>query len=299
MRKLNFTQWNQDYIEALSDENYNALKSAEIELANRLEEFLTAYGIFPDEYQDERYIHPQELSPNVFGSLVDEEEYCVKFDEHTSLRNVLSTRDGKRYRIHTSTLRWIKLHDVPRVVDRYSDSIYKHKNADQFNAVHQLVTTYRQYMAIESENSFEMLGKIFKKIDIIDKRYHLNLSPWIPNLVELYKGLIPQILKWVQAYENNIRLTPLDLGGLMKTPGHGGAINIQHTPFKFMNQLEEFKEWLNRFDGIRCRFENHEIEGGQLLLQETEPLLEVKEQAVGKIESLLTHFYEMQFSVHL
>ena len=297
MRELNFTQWNQDYIEALSDENYNALKSAEIELANQLQDFLTAYDIRPDAYQGECYIRPLDLSHGVFSKGINEEEFCVKFDEH--ILHGVKLSGGGLYQVGTSGLRWIKLSDVPRIIDRYSDSIYKHKTADQFNAVHQLVTTYRQYMAIESENSFEMLGKIFKKIDIIDKRYHLNLSPWIPNIVELYKGLIPQILKWVQAYENNIRLTPLDLGGLMKTPGHGGAINIQHTPFKFMNQLEEFKEWLNRFDGIRCQFENHEIEGGQLLLQETEPLLEVKEQAVGKIESLLTHFYEMQFSVHL
>ena len=148
MKELYFTHWNQGYIKALSDEDYNLLKSTEIELADRLEEFLTAYGIFPDEYQGERYIHPQELSPNVFGSLVDEEEYCVKFDEHTSLRNVKSTRDGKRYSIHTSSLRWIKLSDVPRIAVRYSDSVYQDKKPAQLHAVNQLVTKQREYMTM-------------------------------------------------------------------------------------------------------------------------------------------------------
>ena len=147
MRELNFTQWNQDYIEALSDENYNALKSVEIELANRLEEFLTAYGIFPDEHQGDRYIHAQELSPRVFGSLVDEEEYCVKFDEDT-LHNVKSTRDGQRYRIATFNLRWIKLSDIPRVVDRYSGSVYQDKTPAKLHAANQLVTKQREYVAM-------------------------------------------------------------------------------------------------------------------------------------------------------
>lgn len=148
MRALNFTQWNPDDIEALSDENYKSLKSVEIEVANWLEEFLTAYGLFPDAYQGDRYIYPQELSPRVFCSLVDEEEYCVKFDKHTSLRNVKSTRDGQRYRIHTFSLRWIKLSDVPRIVDRYSDSIYQDKTPAQLHAVNQRVTKQREYIAM-------------------------------------------------------------------------------------------------------------------------------------------------------
>ena len=144
MRELNFTDWNQDYIEALSDENYDALKSVEIDLANQLEEFLTAYSIFPDEYLGERYINAQELS---FGHLVDEEEYCVKFDEDT-LRNVKSTRDGQRYRIATFNLRWIKFSDIPRVVDRYLGSVYQDKTPAKLRAVNQLVTKQREYMAM-------------------------------------------------------------------------------------------------------------------------------------------------------
>ena len=147
MRELNFTQWNPDYIEALSDKNYKSLKSVEIELANRLEEFLTAYGIFPYEYQGDRYIHAQELSPSVFGSLVDEEEYCVKFDEDI-VRNVKSTRDGQRYQIATFNLRWIKLSNVPRVVDRYSGSVYQDKPPAKLHAVNQLVTKQREYVAM-------------------------------------------------------------------------------------------------------------------------------------------------------
>ena len=302
MRELKFTQWNQDYINALSDEDYNLLKSADVDLTHRLQDFLTAYDFHPDEYGDERYVNAQELSDRVFSDFVDEEEFCVKFDDDTKTIGV-NIRGGWMRQVHTSTLRWVKLHDVPRIIDRYSDSIYQDRKPDQFNAVHQLVKTYREYMTmisrIQSEARFEILANIFKKVDRIDNRYRLNLSPWIPKLVELYKFLIPQILEWVQEYENDIRLTPLDLGGLMKTPGHGGAIDIQQTPIKFMQQLEEFKKWLNQFDGIRSRVENYKIEGGQLLLQETEPLLEVKEQSVEKIESLLTHFYDMQFSVHL
>ena len=91
----------------------------EIELANWLEEFLTAYGIFPYEYRGERYIHAQDFSPNVFGSLVDEEEHCFKFEEHTSLR-----------------------------VDRYSDSIYQDKTPAQLHAVNQLVTKQQEYRAM-------------------------------------------------------------------------------------------------------------------------------------------------------
>ena len=148
MRELNFTQWNQDYIEALSDENYNALKSVEIELVNRLEEFLTAYCIFPDEYQGDRYIHPLDLSPGVFSRSINEKKFCVKFEEHTILHNVKSTRDGKRYQVHTGGLRWIKLSDVPRVVDRYSGSVYQDKTPVQLHAVNQLVTKQREYVAM-------------------------------------------------------------------------------------------------------------------------------------------------------
>ena len=165
MRELNFTQWNQDYIEALSNENYNSLKSVEIEIANRLEKFLTAYGIFPNEYQDERYIHAQELSPRVFGSLVDEEEYCVKFDEDT-LRNVKSTRDGQRYRIASFNLRWIKLSDVPRVVDRYSGSVYQNKTPAKLHAVNQLVTKQQEYVA--------MLNSIEQEIPVPEIRTNKN-----------------------------------------------------------------------------------------------------------------------------
>ena len=172
MKELNFTHWNQDYINALSDEDYDTLKRAEEDLANRLEEFLTAYGIFPDEYQGERYIHPQELSPNVFGSLVDEEKYCVKFDEHTTLRNVLSTRDGQRYRIAAFNLRWIKLGDVPRVVDRYSGSVYQDKPPAQLYAVNQLVTKQQEYMimldSIEQETPPSEI-RTYKNVYLLEK----------------------------------------------------------------------------------------------------------------------------------
>ena len=147
MRELNFTHWNQDYINALSDEDYDILKRAEKDLANRLQVFLDAYDFRPDEYQGERYIHSQELSPRVFGSLVDEKEYCIKFDEDTILQGVRSGHAGM-VRIHTSTLRWIKLSDVPRIVDRYSDSIYQNKTPARLHAVNQLVTKQREYMAI-------------------------------------------------------------------------------------------------------------------------------------------------------
>lgn len=146
MRELNFTHWNQDYINALSDENYDALKSVEIDLANRLEEFLTVYGISPNEYRDECYIHSQELSPSVFGSLVDEDEFCVKFDE--SILHGVKMGYGGTYQVGTSNLRWIKLSDVPRVVDRYSDSIYQDKTPAKLHAVNQLVTKQQEYKAM-------------------------------------------------------------------------------------------------------------------------------------------------------
>ena len=144
MRVLNFTHWNQDYINALSDEDYSLLKNAEIELANQLQGFLAAYDIHPDEYRRERYINAQELSPSVLGSLVDEEEFCVKFDEYI-LHGVKSGRGGM-YQVGTSGLRWIKLSDVPRIVDRYSDSIYQDKPPAQLHAVNQLVTKQQEYM---------------------------------------------------------------------------------------------------------------------------------------------------------
>ena len=58
MRELKFTHWNQDYINALSDDGYNLLKRSEVDLANRLQDFLAVYDIRPDEYRGERYIRP-------------------------------------------------------------------------------------------------------------------------------------------------------------------------------------------------------------------------------------------------
>ena len=172
MRELNFTHWKQDYINALSDEDYDTLKSAEIELANRLEEFLTAYGICPDEYQGERYIHPLDVSPGVFSRGINEDEFCVKFDEHTTLRNVLSTRDGQRYQIATFSLRWIKLGDVPRIVDRYSDSIYQDKPPALLHAVNQLVKKQQEYMAmldsIEQETPLSEI-RTYKNAYLLEK----------------------------------------------------------------------------------------------------------------------------------
>ena len=113
MRALNFTHWNQDYINALSDEDYDTLKSAEDDLANKLQVFLDAYDVRPDEYQGERYINAQELSPSVFRKGIDEEEFCVKFDEH--ILYGVKMRYVGRGQVGTSGLRWIKLSDVPRV----------------------------------------------------------------------------------------------------------------------------------------------------------------------------------------
>ena len=146
MKALNFTRWNQDYIKALSDEDYNLLKNTEMELTNCLNAFLDAYDICPDEYRNDLYINAQELSPSVFGSFVDEKEFCVKFDEY--ILHGVKSRGGGRYQVGTSGLRWIKLSDVPRVIDRYSDSIYQDKKPAQLYAVNQLVTKHREYMTM-------------------------------------------------------------------------------------------------------------------------------------------------------
>ena len=146
MRSLNFTQWNPDYINALSDKDYNGLKSTEANLANRLQDFLTAYDIRPDEYQGEHYIHPLDLSPGVFGKGINEEEFCVKFDEDI-LYGVKSGRGG-RYQVATFSLSWIKLNDVPKIVNLYSDSIYRDKTPEQLQAVDQLVAKQREYMTM-------------------------------------------------------------------------------------------------------------------------------------------------------
>ena len=145
MRELNFTDWNQGTINALSDADYNLLKRAEIDLTSQLRDFLTAYNIYPDEYRGERYIHPLDLSPNVFSGAVDEEEFCVKFGKPTILHHVKSSRDGRRYRIHTSSLRWIKLSDVPKIINRYWDSVYRDNPSDRLQAVDQLVVKQREY----------------------------------------------------------------------------------------------------------------------------------------------------------
>ena len=146
MRELNFTHWNQDYINALSDENYNALKSVEIDLANQLQDFLAAYDIRPDEYQGKRYIHPLNLSPGVFRKGINEEEFCVKFDEF--ILHGVKMGHGGTYQVGTSGLRWIKITDIPKIVDRYSDSIYQDKTPAQLQAVNQLVKKHREYMAM-------------------------------------------------------------------------------------------------------------------------------------------------------
>ena len=145
VRDLNFTDWNQDDINVLSDEDYNLLKGVEIGLANQLQDFLTAYDIYPDEYQGERYIQPLDLSPNVFSRLVNEEEFCVKFSKPTILRHVKSSRDERMYQIHTGSLRWIKLSDVPKIINRYWASVYRDKTFDQLQAVDQLVVKQREY----------------------------------------------------------------------------------------------------------------------------------------------------------
>ena len=170
MRVLNFTHWNQDYIKALPDEDYDTLKRAEEDLTNRLQVFLDAYDFRPDEYQGERYIHAQELSPRVFGSIVDEKEYCIKFDEHTILHGVRSGHAGM-VQIHTGSLRWIKLSDVPRIVDRYSDSIYQDKTPAQLQAVNQLVTKQQEYMA--------MLDSIEQEIPISEIRTETNRNIYL------------------------------------------------------------------------------------------------------------------------
>lgn len=146
MKALNFTRWNQDYINALSDEDYNLLKGTEIELTNCLNALLDAYDIRPDEYLGECYVRSLDLSPGVFRKGINEKEFCVKFDEHTLHGVKLS--GGGRYQVGTSGLRWIKLSDVPRVIDRYSDSIYQNKKPAQLYAANQLVTKQREYMAM-------------------------------------------------------------------------------------------------------------------------------------------------------
>lgn len=147
MKELNFTHWNQDYINTLSNEDYDVLKGTEVELTDRLQDFLTAYDIRPDEYRGKRYIHAQELSPNVFSSIVDEAEFCVRFEAHTTLRGVRCARAGM-IRMDTHGLKWIKLGDVPRVIDRYSDSIYRNKTPEQLQVVDQLVIKQREYMTL-------------------------------------------------------------------------------------------------------------------------------------------------------
>ena len=147
MRELKFTQWNQDNINALSDEDYNLLKSADVDLTHRLQDFLTAYDFHPDEYGDERYVNAQELSDRVFSDFVDEAEFCVKFDDDTKTIGV-NIRGGWMRQVHTSTLRWVKLHDVPRIINHYSDSIYQDKTPNQLQTVKQLVTNQREYMTM-------------------------------------------------------------------------------------------------------------------------------------------------------
>ena len=146
MRELKFTHWNQDYINALSDDGYNLLKRSEVDLANQLQDFLAAYDIRPDEYNDEYYINSQELL-HVFYSFVDLEEFCLKFDEDKILNGV-KLKGGWMRQIHTTGLRWIKLHDVPRIIDCYLDSICQDKTADQLQAVNQLVEKHRGYMTM-------------------------------------------------------------------------------------------------------------------------------------------------------
>ena len=148
MRELNFSHRNQDYINALSYEDYNVLKRTEIELADRLQDFLAAYNICPDEYQGERYIHPLDLSPGVFSRGINEAEFCVKFEKHKILHGVKSSRDGKMYQMHTGTLRWIKLNDIPRIISRYWDSLYQDKTPEQLQAVRQLLIKQREYMTM-------------------------------------------------------------------------------------------------------------------------------------------------------
>lgn len=145
MRELNFSDWNQHDINVLSDEDYNLLKHAEIGLVDQLQDFLTAYDIYPDEYRGERYIHPLDLSPGVFSRGINEEEFRVKFSKPTILRHVKSSRDGRMYQIHTGSLRWIKLSDVPKIINRYWDSVYRDKTFDQLQAVDQLVVKQREY----------------------------------------------------------------------------------------------------------------------------------------------------------
>lgn len=111
----------------------------------------------------------QELSPSVFGSLVDEDEYCVKFDEDT-LRNVKSTRDGQRYRIASFNLTWIKLSDVPKVVDRYSGSVYQNKTPAKLHAMNQLVTKQRKYIAMLESRKSQYLKSGQIGIDIYWKK---------------------------------------------------------------------------------------------------------------------------------
>ena len=146
MKKLNFTHWNQDYLNALSDDDYNLLKSTETELTICLNAFLDAYDIRPDEYLSECYVRPLDLSPGVFSRGINEKEFCVKFDEH--ILHGVKLRGGGRYQVGTSGLGWIKLGDVPRVIDRYSDSIYQDKTPAQLYAVNQLVTKQREYMTM-------------------------------------------------------------------------------------------------------------------------------------------------------
>ena len=145
MRSLNFTQWNPDYINALSDKDYNGLKSTEANLANRLQDFLTAYDIRPNEYQGEHYIDVLELSLEVFDKDINE-EFCVKFDKDI-LYGVKSGRGGTS-QVATSPLSWIKLSDVPKIVNLYSDSIYRDKTPEQLQVVDRLVAKQREYMTM-------------------------------------------------------------------------------------------------------------------------------------------------------
>lgn len=147
MRELKFSHRNQDYINALSYEDYHVLKRTEIKLAHRLQYFLTAYNICPDEYQGEYYIRPLDLSPGVFSRGINEAEFCVKFEEDTILHGVKSGRGGM-YVVHTGSLRWIKLNDVPRITDRYWNSVRQDKTLEQLQAVRQLVTKQREYMTM-------------------------------------------------------------------------------------------------------------------------------------------------------
>ncbi len=158
MRELNFADWNQDYINVLSDEDYNLLKRAEIGLANQLQDFLTAYDIHYDEYHGKRYIHPLDLSPGVFSRGINEEKFCVKFGEPTILRHVKSSRDGRMYQIHTGSLRWIKLSDVPKIINHYWDSIYRDKDLDQLQTVDRLVVKQKEYMIMLDNIEQKMKG---------------------------------------------------------------------------------------------------------------------------------------------